>query len=329
MSTALETPPPVRPGWRPIRKILAANRGEIAIRICRAATEMDIKTVAIYSKEDLGSLHRYKADESFQIGAGKSPVGAYLSAEEIVELAKKEGVDAIHPGYGFLSENTRFVQLCEEAGIIFIGPPSKVIHRFGDKTEARQLAMEYNVPIVPGTETSVSTVAEATAFCDEVGYPVICKAAFGGGGRGMRVVRSAEELGPLFTEASNEAEKAFGDGSMFIERYVESPRHIEIQILSDGTDVIHLFERDCSVQRRHQKVVEVAPSVGLPDDLTQALYADAVRICKGAGCVDARTCARACTRVCMHVRAQWKWHSSKKSSRRAPHTRLACAPVRR
>ena len=293
MCTALETPPPVRPGWRPIRKLLAANRGEIAIRICRAATELDIKTVAVYSKEDLGSLHRYKADESFQIGNGKSPVGAYLSAEEIVELAKREGVDAIHPGYGFLSENTKFVELCEQAGIVFVGPPSHVIQRFGDKTEARQLAIEHNVPIVPGTESSVSSVAEAAAFCEEVGYPVICKAAFGGGGRGMRIVRSADELEANFTEASNEAEKAFGDGSMFIERYVESPRHIEIQILSDGTDVIHLFERDCSVQRRHQKVVEVAPSVGLPDDLTQALYADAVRICKGAGCVDARTRARA------------------------------------
>ena len=301
MSTVLETPPPVRPGWRPIRKILAANRGEIAIRICRAATEMNIKTVAIYSKEDLGSLHRYKADESFQIGAGKSPVAAYLSAEEIVELAKKEGVDAIHPGYGFLSENTRFVQLCEEAGIIFIGPPSKVIHSFGDKTEARKLAVEYDVPIVPGTETSVSTVAEAAEFCESIGYPVICKAAFGGGGRGMRVVRNAEELGPLFNEASNEAEKAFGDGSMFIERYVDSPRHIEIQILSDGTDVIHLFERDCSVQRRHQKVVEVAPSVGLPADLTQALYADAVRICKGAGYVNAGTCT--CVHMHMHTHA--------------------------
>ena len=164
MSTALETPPPIRPGWRPIRKLLAANRGEIAIRICRAATEMDIKTVAIYSKEDLGSLHRYKADESFQIGNGKSPVGAYLSAEEIVELAKREGVDAIHPGYGFLSENTKFVELCEQAGIVFVGPPSQVIQRFGDKTEARQLAEEYNVPSVPGTESSVSSVAEAAAL---------------------------------------------------------------------------------------------------------------------------------------------------------------------
>ena len=160
------------------------------------------------------------------------------------------------------------------------------------------------IGLSPYDAPATFALLQATEFCDEIGYPVICKAAFGGGGRGMRVVRNAEELGPLFTEASNEAEKAFGDGSMFIERYVDSPRHIEIQILSDGTDVIHLFERDCSVQRRHQKVVEVAPSVGLPDDLTQTLYADAVRICKGAGCVDARTRARACTRVCMHVRAQ-------------------------
>ena len=285
----LETPPPVRAGWRPIRKLLAANRGEIAIRICRAATELNIKTVAVYSKEDFGSLHRYKADESFQIGAGKSPVGAYLSAEEIVELAKQHNVDAIHPGYGFLSENTKFVKLCEEAGIAFVGPPSGVIARFGDKTEARQLAIEYDVPIVPGTETSVSTAAEARTFCDSIGYPVICKAAFGGGGRGMRIVRSEGELEANFNEASNEALKAFGDGSMFIERYVESPRHVEIQILSDGTDTVHLFERDCSVQRRHQKIVEVAPAVGLPADLTQALYDDAVRICKGAGYVNAGT----------------------------------------
>ena len=285
----LETPPPVRAGWRPIRKLLAANRGEIAIRICRAATELNIKTVAVYSKEDFGSLHRYKADESFQIGAGKSPVGAYLSAEEIVELAKQHNVDAIHPGYGFLSENTKFVKLCEEAGIAFVGPPSGVIARFGDKTEARQLAIEYDVPIVPGTETSVSTAAEARTFCDSIGYPVICKAAFGGGGRGMRIVRSEGELEANFNEASNEALKAFGDGSMFIERYVESPRHVEIQILSDGTDTVHLFERDCSVQRCHQKIVEVAPAVGLPADLTQALYDDAVRICKGAGYVNAGT----------------------------------------
>lgn len=287
--SAFATPPPARPGWRPIRKILAANRGEIAIRIFRAATELDIKTVAIFSKEDFGSLHRYKADESFLIGTGRSPVGAYLAAEEIVELAVKQNVDAIHPGYGFLSENTKFVSLCEQAGIAFVGPPSKVIQRFGDKTEARALAGEYNVPVVPGTEFAVTTVDDAKKFCADCGFPVIIKAAFGGGGRGMRVVRSADELEENFLRASSEALSAFGNGSVFIERYVDSPRHIEIQILGDGTDTVHLFERDCSVQRRHQKVVETAPAIGLPDDVTQALYADAVRICSGAGYINAGT----------------------------------------
>ena len=191
------------------------------IRIFRAATELNINTVAIYSKEDFGSLHRYKADEAFLVGQGKSPVGAYLAAEEIVDIAVKNDVDAIHPGYGFLSENTRFVELCEQANIMFVGPPSHVIQRFGDKTEARELAREFNVPIVPGTESAVHTVAEAKAFCDEIGYPVICKAAFGGGGRGMRIVRSVDELETNFLSASSEALTAFGNGSMFIERCVE------------------------------------------------------------------------------------------------------------
>ena len=244
---------------------------------------MNIKTVAIYSKEDFGSLHRYKADEAFLIGEGKSPIAAYLSAEEIVEKAVEHNVDAIHPGYGFLSENTRFVELCEKAGIAFVGPPSKVIHRFGDKTEARALAREFDVPIVPGTESAVTDLAGCEAFAAEYGYPMIIKAAFGGGGRGMRVVRTAEELKQAYESASNEALTAFGDGSVFIERYVDSPRHVEVQILADGTDTIHLFERDCSVQRRHQKVVEVAPAIGLPDDVTKALWEDAVRITKGAG----------------------------------------------
>ena len=276
--TALVTPPPAKPGWRPIRKLMAANRGEIAIRIFRAATELNIKTVAIYSKEDFGSLHRYKADESFLVGEGKSPVGAYLSAEEIVDIAVKNNVDAIHPGYGFLSENTRFVELCEQAGVTFIGPPSKVIHKFSDKTEARALAIAHNVPVVPGTPEWVTSIKDAREFCEKVGYPVICKAAFGGGGRGMRIVRSADELETNFNSASSEALTAFGNGAMFIERYVDSPRHVEIQIMADGHDTLHLFERDCSVQRRHQKIVEVAPAIGLPADLTQKLYDDAVRI---------------------------------------------------
>ena len=288
-SGPLATPPPAKPGWRPIRKVMAANRGEIAIRIFRAATEMNIKTVAIYSKEDFNSVHRTKADESFLVGEGKSPVGAYLSSEEIVEIAKKNDVDAIHPGYGFLSENTKFVELCEQAGIQFICPPSKVIQRFGDKTEARQLAEEYNVPVVPGTQHAVETVEDARKFCSEIGYPVICKAAFGGGGRGMRIVLNEDELEQNFLSASREATTAFGNGSMFIERYVDSPRHVEVQILADGTAATHLFERDCSVQRRHQKVVEVAPSIGLPQELRETLYADAVRICLGAGYVNAGT----------------------------------------
>ena len=209
---------PAKAGFRPIKKLLAANRGEIAIRICRAATELNLQTVAIYSKEDFGSLHRYKADESFLVGAGKSPVGAYLDAEGIVDIAIKHNVDAIHPGYGFLSESTKFVELCEKAGISFVGPPSKVIQRFGDKTEARALAKEFHVPVVPGTEHSLTDAAEAKAFCDEYGFPVIIKAAFGGGGKGMRIVRNAEELEDNFNRASSEALNAFGDGSCFIER---------------------------------------------------------------------------------------------------------------
>ena len=287
--SSLVRPPPERPGWRPIRKVMAANRGEIAIRIFRACTELDIRTVAVYSQEDFGSLHRYKADESFLVGQGKSPVGAYLSAEEIVDLAIQHDVDAIHPGYGFLSENTRFVELCEGAGVKFIGPPSHVIRRFGDKTEARILAGEFDVPVVPGTEAAVTDVSGAEAFVAEHGFPIIIKAAFGGGGRGMRVVRESGELAESFNRASSEALSAFGDGSVFIERYVESPRHVEVQILGDGEQTVHLFERDCSVQRRHQKVVEVAPAIGLPDEVTAALHADAVRICHGAGYVNAGT----------------------------------------
>jgi len=226
---ALACPPPARPGWRPIRKLMAANRGEIAVRIFRAASELNIKTVAIYSKEDFGSLHRYKADEAFLVGKGQTPVGAYLSAEEIVNLAVKQGVDAIHPGYGFLSENTRFVELCEQAGIAFIGPPSKVIAKFGDKTEARALALEYNVPVVPGTPSAVADFAAAREFTNEIGFPVIIKAAWGGGGRGMRVVRSDGELEENFMRASSEALTAFGNGEVFIERYVDGPRHVEVR----------------------------------------------------------------------------------------------------
>ena len=280
-------PPPERPGWRPIRKIMAANRGEIAIRIFRAATEMNIKTVAIYSKEDFGSLHRYKADESFLVGKGKSPIAAYLSAEEIVEKAVEHGVDAIHPGYGFLSENVHFARLCEANGIAFVGPESSVLNKFGDKTLARQLAIDAGVPVVPGTDGECNTHEEVRSFIedgpDPVGYPVIVKAAHGGGGRGMRVVRSAAELEENLARAQSEALTAFGNAAVFVERYVEAPRHVEVQILSDGETTFHLYERDCSVQRRFQKVVEIAPSVGLPEDLQKALHDDAVRLTSAAG----------------------------------------------
>eukprot|EP00051_Salpingoeca_urceolata_P005548 m.74266 g.74266 ORF g.74266 m.74266 type:complete len:1183 (-) comp14420_c0_seq2:68-3616(-) len=262
---------------RPIKKLLAANRSEIAIRIFRAASELNIKTVAIFSKEDIRSVHRYKADEAYMIGKDLSPVGAYLAAEEIVQLAKELDVDAIHPGYGFLSENVRFAQLCEENDISFIGPKSTQLARFGDKTEARNLAIEAGLPVVQGSGP-VATYEEAREFVegpDGCGYPVIVKAAHGGGGKGMRVVREASRLESSLQNASSEAKTAFGDGTVFVERYVDSPRHIEVQILGDGNDVVHLYDRDCSVQRRHQKVVELAPAANIDPAVRVKLLEDA------------------------------------------------------
>ncbi|KAH8077565.1 pyruvate carboxylase [Aureococcus anophagefferens] len=242
---------------RPIRKLMAANRGEIAIRIFRAATELDIRTVAIYSKEDMKSMHRYKADEAYLVGKEASPVGAYLGYEEIVDVALANGVDAIHPGYGFLSENVHFARLCEANGIAFVGPESSVLNKFGDKTLARQLAVDTGAAVP--ARRRVQHAEEVRAFVeggdDPVGYPVIVKAAHGGGGRGMRVVRDASEL----------------------------EENLAAEILSDGESTVHLYDRDCSVQRRFQKVVEIAPSVGLPDDLRAALLADAVRLTSAAG----------------------------------------------
>ena len=272
---------------RQIKKLMAANRGEIAIRIFRAATELDIRTVAIYSKEDKKSMHRYKADEAYQVGTNASPVGAYLGYEEIVKVALENDVDAIHPGYGFLSENVHFARLCEANGIAFVGPESSVLNKFGDKTLARQLAIDAGVPVVPGTDGECNTHEEVRSFIedgpDPVGYPVIVKAAHGGGGRGMRVVRSAAELEENLARAQSEALTAFGNAAVFVERYVEAPRHVEVQILSDGETTFHLYERDCSVQRRFQKVVEIAPSVGLPEELQKALHDDAVRLTSAAG----------------------------------------------
>ncbi|MGB1015386.1 MAG: biotin carboxylase N-terminal domain-containing protein, partial [Nannocystaceae bacterium] len=256
---------PTSPKLRPIRKLLCANRGEIAIRVFRAATELGLRTVAIFSHEDRVHLHRYKADEAYLVGRNKRPVPAYLGIDEIIEIAKTHEVDGIHPGYGFLAENAAFARACEKAGIAFVGPSATVIDTFGDKTAARSLAISCGVSVVPGSDGPVPDVEAARAFVDEHGLPVIVKAAMGGGGRGMRVVHARDELDEAFTRAQSEAAAAFGDGTVFIERFVENPRHVEVQILGDGTgDVVHLFERDCSIQRRHQKVVEIAPSRGLP-----------------------------------------------------------------
>src|ERR1700756_2749303 len=258
----------------PIRKLLTANRSEIAIRIFRAANELGLRTVAIYSQEDRLSLHRFKADEAYQVGAGKGPVEAYLDIAGIVALAKEKNVDAIHPGYGFLSENPAFARACEKAGITFVGPTSPLLDLLGDKTAARRLAASAGVPVLPGTENPVKSPSEAQKIAREIGYPVIVKAAMGGGGRGMRVVHDAAQLEARLEEAQGEAKSAFGDASVFLEKYLKRARHIEVQVLADEHgNLLHLYERDCSVQRRHQKVVEVAPAVNLPERVRAELCA--------------------------------------------------------
>jgi pyruvate carboxylase len=268
---------------KPIRKLLAANRSEIAIRIFRAANELGLRTVAIYSQEDRLALHRFKADEAYQVGAGKGPVEAYLDIAGIVALAKEKGVDAIHPGYGFLSENPALARACEKAGITFVGPPPNLLELLGDKTAARRLAASAGVPVLPGTENPVQSPAEAQKIAREIGYPVIVKAAMGGGGRGMRVVHSAGQLDALLEEAQGEARSAFGDASVFLEKYLPRARHLEVQILADHHgNLLHLYERDCSVQRRHQKVVEVAPAANLPTGIRGELCDAAVQLARQA-----------------------------------------------
>ncbi len=268
---------------KPIRKLLAANRSEIAIRIFRAATELGLRTVGIYSQEDRLALHRFKADEAYQVGTGKGPVEAYLDIAGIVALAKDKGVDAVHPGYGFLSENPAFASACEKAGIAFIGPTPDLLELLGDKTAARRLAASVGVPVLPGTEEPVRSASEARKSAAEIGYPVIVKAAMGGGGRGMRVVRDASELESRLEEAQGEAKSAFGDASVFLEKYLPRARHLEVQILGDNHgNLLHLYERDCSVQRRHQKVVEVAPAANLPARVRVELCDAAVRLAQKA-----------------------------------------------
>jgi pyruvate carboxylase len=273
-----------------VQKLLALNRGEIAIRIMRAATELGLRTVAIYSKEDRLSLHRFKTDEAYQIGEGKGPVEAYLDVEGIVALAKEKEVDAIHPGYGFLSENPALPRACEKAGITFIGPNAGLLELLGDKTSARRLAERTRVPVIPGTEHAVSRFEQVHKAAQEIGYPLIVKAAFGGGGRGMRVVESAAEIEARFEEATREAAASFGNGAVFLERYIRRPRNIEVQILGDRQgNILHLYERDCSVQRRHQKVVEVAPAVGLDPAIRAGICEAAARLAKEASYSNAGT----------------------------------------
>ncbi|MGA1128874.1 MAG: biotin carboxylase N-terminal domain-containing protein, partial [Chthoniobacterales bacterium] len=272
------------------KKLLAANRSEIAIRAFRAATELGMRTIAIYAEEDRFSIHRFKADEAYVVGRGKGPVGAYLDIEGIVGLAKECGADMIHPGYGFLSENARFARACEEAGLTFVGPRSELLEMMGDKTAARALAIKLHVPVLPGTEEPVESRAEAIKVAKKIGFPLIIKAAFGGGGRGMRVVRKEGDLVALLDEARNEAGRAFGNPAVFLEKYIPRAKHIEVQILGDSHGgVLHLHERDCSVQRRHQKVVEVAPSINLPDDIRTDLCEAAVKIARGIGYNNAGT----------------------------------------
>jgi pyruvate carboxylase len=269
--------------YRPIRKLLAANRSEIAIRIFRAANELGLRTVAIYSQEDRLALHRFKADEAYQVGIGKGPVEAYLDIAGIIAVAKEHEVDAIHPGYGFLSENPALARACEKAGIAFVGPTPELLELLGDKTAARRLAASAGVPVLPGTENPVTSPEEAHRIAQEIGFPVIVKAAMGGGGRGMRVVRDPDQLSARLEEAQGEAKSAFGDASVFLEKYLPRARHIEVQILADEHgNLLHLYERDCSVQRRHQKVVEVAPALNLPPEVRAGICNAAVQIARKA-----------------------------------------------
>ncbi|WNZ65810.1 biotin carboxylase N-terminal domain-containing protein [Myxococcus sp. MxC21-1] len=278
---------------RPIQKVLCANRGEIAIRVFRACNELGIRTVAIYSDEDRTHEHRHKADEAYLVGRGKRPVEAYLGIDEILDVAVKAGVDAIHPGYGFLSENAAFAEACERRGIRFIGPRSDVVRTMGDKVAAKHLAEACGVPVVPGITLEgddAQVLEQARAFFAKQGGPILVKAAHGGGGRGMRVVREAQALEDALASARSEAKSAFGSSSVFLERFLEHVRHIEVQLLGDlHGNIVHLHERDCSVQRRHQKVIEIAPAPNLAPAVKEAICDAAARLARKAGYTSAGT----------------------------------------
>lgn len=273
-----------------MKKVLVANRGEIAIRVFRACTELEIATVAIYAMEDEKSVHRFKADEAYLVGKGKKPIDAYLDIEDIIRIAKECGADAIHPGYGFLSENLEFARRCEEEGLNFVGPTLHHLDIFGDKIKAKEAALSAGVPSIPGTDGPIADVSEALDFARDYGYPIMIKAALGGGGRGMRVARDEQEAREGYERAKSEAKAAFGSDEVYVEKYIGNPKHIEVQILGDKHgNVLHLFERDCSVQRRHQKVVEVAPSVSMSDEQREEICQAAVQLMENVQYVNAGT----------------------------------------
>ncbi len=270
------------------KKVLIANRGEIATRVIRACKELGVPTVAIYSEEDSTSLYVKKADEAYLVGPG--PIQGYLSIHRIVDLALKVGVDAIHPGYGFLSENPRLPQLCEKKGITFIGPSAQTISNMGNKVKAREMMKKARVPVLPGTEGAVTDINEAVKAADEIGYPVMVKASGGGGGRGLRVARNKKELIAAMNTAASESQAAFGVSEVFLEKYLERPHHIEFQILADNHgNIVHLGERDCSIQRRHQKLIEITPSLILDKSLRKRMGEAAVRAARAADYTSAGT----------------------------------------
>ena len=272
-----------------IEKILIANRGEIAVRIIRACREMGIETVAVYSEADKEALHTQLADEAVCIGPAQASE-SYLNMQNLISAALVSGADAIHPGFGFLSENAKFAELCEQCEITFIGPDSKVIGKMGNKTEARATMIAAGIPVIRGTNGAVLDLEEGKKEAARIGYPVIIKAALGGGGKGMRTAQSEEEFESCFVTARKEAEKAFGDGTMYIEHFVEHPRHIEFQIIADSYgNIVHLGERDCSIQRNHQKMIEECPCAALSDELRKKMGETAVKAARAAGYTNAGT----------------------------------------
>jgi len=272
-----------------MKKLLVANRGEIAVRVMRTASEMGIRTVAVYSEADAGSLHVATADEAVCVGAAE-PSRSYLDMGAILEAARSTGCDAIHPGYGFLSENPAFAGRVSEAGLTFIGPPVAAMRQLGNKTVARQLATKARVPIIPGTTKAGASVGELRDSAEVIGYPVLLKASAGGGGKGMRLVRSSVELEAAAELASGEAHAAFGDGSIYLEKAIDRPRHVEVQVLGDRHgNMVHLFERECSIQRRHQKIIEESPSTALTPELREKMGTAAIAIARAAGYENAGT----------------------------------------